>query len=455
MSTTKALPEGPLVAWYGDDFTGSAAVMEVLSFAGFPAVLFFDIPTASQLKKFAGYRGIGVAGVSRSKGVDWMDQNLPDIYAFLKSVGARVRHYKVCSTLDSSPSVGSIGRAVDLGLAEGEWAPLVMGAPAIGRYQTFGNLFAQAGSDIYRLDRHPTMSMHPVTPMDEGDVGRHLAKQTTKEIGLINFLEIKNDDADRRIDDLLSTQKEIISFDIIDEETLARVGEAIWNRSTDGLFAIGSQGLEYALVAGWQNAGAQPDVPGIEPMKGVAQIAAISGSCSPITDQQITHAEGAGFNVIAVDPVCVIDPTVWEKEAGRIVAESMKLVGEGKSPLIFSARGPQDPSIEKLRAAVSQARVSMEDVNERLGVGMGQILQKVLSQSAISRAAIAGGDTSSHGAQQLGIYGVEARHLLSPGAAVLVGHSDDPMVDGLEIVLKGGQMGETDFFSKLRDGQTF
>ena len=29
-----------------------------------------------------------------------------------------------------------------------------------------------------RLDRHPVMARHPVTPMDEADVGRHLARQT-------------------------------------------------------------------------------------------------------------------------------------------------------------------------------------------------------------------------------------------------------------------------------------
>ena len=42
-------PEGPLVAWYGDDFTGSAAVMEVLTFAGLPSVLFLEPPTPAQV----------------------------------------------------------------------------------------------------------------------------------------------------------------------------------------------------------------------------------------------------------------------------------------------------------------------------------------------------------------------------------------------------------------------
>ena len=35
---------GPLIAWYGDDFTGSASVMEVLEFGGLPSVLFLQPP---------------------------------------------------------------------------------------------------------------------------------------------------------------------------------------------------------------------------------------------------------------------------------------------------------------------------------------------------------------------------------------------------------------------------
>ena len=35
----------------------------------------------------------------------------------MRALGARVNHYKVCSTFDSSPQVGSIGRAMELGRA--------------------------------------------------------------------------------------------------------------------------------------------------------------------------------------------------------------------------------------------------------------------------------------------------------------------------------------------------
>lgn len=108
-----ALPQGPLVAWYGDDFTGSSAVLEALTFAGLPSVLFLDIPTREQLELFPGSRGIGIASTARAHGPAWMDENLPPAFDWLRRLNAPVTHYKVCSTFDSAPHVGSIGRAID------------------------------------------------------------------------------------------------------------------------------------------------------------------------------------------------------------------------------------------------------------------------------------------------------------------------------------------------------
>ena len=127
MSDARRLPDGPLVAFYGDDFTGSSAAMEVLAFAGLDTILFLAPPTPQRLARFASYRAIGIAGVARSRPPAWMDEHLPPIYDLLATVGAPVIHYKVCSTFDSAPHIGSIGRATELGRrAFAGWVPLVV-----------------------------------------------------------------------------------------------------------------------------------------------------------------------------------------------------------------------------------------------------------------------------------------------------------------------------------------
>ncbi len=52
--------------------------------------------------------------------------------------------------------------------------PVVVGAPQLKRYTAFGHLFAAYQGKVYRIDRHPVMSRHPVTPMDEADLALHL-----------------------------------------------------------------------------------------------------------------------------------------------------------------------------------------------------------------------------------------------------------------------------------------
>ena len=58
----------------------------------------------------------------------------------------------------------------------------MIAAPKMRRYQAFGHLFAASGTEIYRLDRHPTMMDHPITTMRESDVAKHLMLQTALAI---------------------------------------------------------------------------------------------------------------------------------------------------------------------------------------------------------------------------------------------------------------------------------
>src|SRR3954471_7531009 len=160
-----------LISFFGDDFTGSTDAMESLALAGIRTVLFTKPPAPKQLNQYHGIRAFGVAGTTRSMPPDQMEQTLRPAFTAMKQCGAPFVHYKVCSTFDSSPTIGSIGRAIDVGadVFESRFVPVVVGAPSLGRYCVFGNLFARCGEDAlpYRLDRHPSMSRHPITPMDE------------------------------------------------------------------------------------------------------------------------------------------------------------------------------------------------------------------------------------------------------------------------------------------------
>lgn len=448
------LPEGLLVAWYGDDFTGSSAVLEVLTFAGLPSVLFLEAPTPPQLARFRGLRGIGIASTARAHGTAWMDRELPAAYATLRGLGAPITHYKMCSTLDSSPDIGSVGRAIDLGLEVfgSGWTPILVAAPPMRRYQAFGTLFASGPGGVARLDRHPVMARHPVTPMDEADVARHLARQTARPIGLIDLealAEPGRAEAARRAH--LAAGTSLLSLDCLDAGSLAACGRLIWEARGPEQFAVGSQGIEYALVRYWRDAGLIPEVPAPTGIGFAGRMAVVSGSVSPITAGQIDWAESHGFAAIAFDARAITQPAALAAAEASAIDASLAAIGEGRDPLVFTARGPEDPAVAALRAALAGSGLGFEEANARIGMALGRILDAVVRRAGLRRAVISGGDTSGYASRQLGIFALTALTPTIPGAAIFRAHGED-VHDGLELALKGGQMGSPDYFGWVRDG---
>lgn len=451
MSGQRGLPEGPLVAFYGDDFTGSSAAMEVLAFAGLETILFLAPPTKERLKDFSAYRGIGIAGVARARSPEWMDANLPPIFELLAQVGSPVVHYKVCSTFDSAPHIGNIGRAVELAQrVYPGWAPLVVSDPGMGRFQAFGNLFAHANGLGYRLDRHPTMSVHPVTPMHEADLGRHLAAQTALSVGLVDFVTMKRGGADALLQQELDRGAGIVSIDVLDEETLREAGRLIWERDERCRFAVGSQGIEQAVIAHLRAMGLVPPAQPVARPTAVERIAVVSGSVSPITAAQIAHAEKDGFALIPFDARRAITAAELPGEIARTIAASRVALQAGRSPLVFTAAGPNDPRVSAFRSAVHDSRASISEVNDRIGEALGDVLDTLVRSEGLQRAVISGGDTSSLAASRLGIDALTAIAPMAPGAPLCRAHAQNTVTDGLEIVLKGGQTGAPDFFTAVR-----
>ena len=100
---TRTVANDLLLAYYGDDFTGSTDALEALTLAGVPTVLFFEPPTAQALRRFPDARAVGLAGHARGRSPAWMHEHLAPALAALAALGAPVLQYKVCSTFDSSP----------------------------------------------------------------------------------------------------------------------------------------------------------------------------------------------------------------------------------------------------------------------------------------------------------------------------------------------------------------
>jgi uncharacterized protein YgbK (DUF1537 family) len=444
-----------LLTFYGDDFTGSTDALEQLTLAGIRTALFIRPPTPAELKKFSGLQAIGVAGRTRSLAPDAMGRELKPALLALKKLGARHVHYKVCSTFDSSPRVGSIGRVMDVAakIFPAPFIPLLVAAPALGRYTIFGQHFARYGigsaGAIHRLDRHPSISRHPVTPMIEADLGLHLAKQTRKSIRLVDILKFDLPEVEAR--SALNTilrGAEVVLFDALTNDHLRRIGLLLdrFANAKRPLFSVGSSGVEAALASAWKSEGRVTQVPNRKVWDSSLreeQTLIGSGSCSPVTSGQIAWALKHGFTELPLNARELASPKTSTAEIKRATSAAAKQLRAGRGVIVHTTRTGSDKRIEaKLKGNTAKI----------LGTALGEVLRGAIAQSAVRRICVAGGDTSSFAARALGIEALEMIAPLTPGAPLCRAHATGSPANRLEIVFKGGQVGTDDYFEIVRRG---
>ncbi len=239
---------------------------------------------------------------------------------------------------------------------------------------------------------------------------------------------------------------------MLDRETLVEAGRLIWELGGRPVFGVGSQGFEAALVAYWQESGSLAVSAATERPGPAERIACVSGSVSPATADQIAYALAHGFEGIRLDVARVVDTSAWNGELERAAAAALDALGRGHDPVLFTATGPDDPAVAALLEATRTAGIELEALNERMGAGLGHVLKTVIQEAKLTRAVISGGDTSGRAASMLGIDALTAIAPLDPGSPLCRAHAPEGGLDGLQIALKGGQVGRPDYLVAVRQG---
>jgi uncharacterized protein YgbK (DUF1537 family) len=436
----------PLVAFYGDDLTGSTDTLAVLAEAGLATMLFLDRPTPEQRLAAGELAALGIAGTARTMSPEQMDQQLPPIFDALKATGARLVHYKVCSTFDSSPTVGSIGHAI--GLARSHFrrgfVPIVVAQPNIGRHTVFGTHFAIAADHaVHRLDRHPTMSRHPVTPMHEADLRLVLAQQGLLRVALLDIRCLHGGDAAAELARILADAPDAVLFDLLEDSDLRAIGGLIAAELASGdlILGIGSSGLQQALIAGWAElAGASARRKVRQPDDRAAAVLIVSGSRSPVTAAQIEAAGHVGFALLPLDSARLCETTAADRHILVYAEQAARHIIAGRSVIAHTSLGPDDT-----RELSNPSRETLD----QLAHASGSIAREVLARVPVSRIGIVGGDTSSVAARALGVRALEYDFRLAPGVPVCRVRASGAPLDGLQVMFKGGQMGPSDIFAQL------
>ena len=419
----------PSYGWYGDDFTGATDTLATLARRGRRAFLFLRVPEPQQLAQAGDLEAVGIAGAARAMSPDEMKIELAPVGAFFRDLGIRLLHYKCCSTFDSAPARGNIAVAA-AALREYvsyETVAIVGGQPSLGRYCAFSNLFASFGADgdIFRLDRHPTMSRHPATPMNEADLRLHLLALGMQDIGAIHWpLLVGDPEAVAAEWQRLSETASTMLLDALDAQHVEAIGRLLRNESRQrSLLAVGPSSVAQAFF--------EEREPVIDPSSALADgpVLAFVGSLSPTTRVQIAAARS--YKRLAVDAVSLLSSADARE---RIVAKTIAMLAHGEHVMLSTAPEAGD--------APHAAAADLAEVSALL-------VDAILRGHPVRRLAIAGGDTSSRIVGRLGYWGLGYHSQISNGVAISLARSDDASRDGMLVMLKGGQMGHEQLFESF------
>jgi uncharacterized protein YgbK (DUF1537 family) len=424
----------PTFGFVADDLTGASDVLAQAHRYGLEAALVIgDAPLPVDVDV------VGIAGPARSLGGAAFDDAVRRDLARIAQIDLHVLLYKVCSTFDSSPTIGSIGRGIEL-LHErfGDHGPIPVAPaqPGFGRYTAFSNHYATFAGQIHRLDRHPVMSQHPSTPMHEADLRRVLTEQLTggAAVGSIHlpaydtaaFTDLWTD---RRQDPDLAA----FVVDAVGEQHMDAIARALRHPGNGApALVVGSGGIMAALA---RTASGEPSrTPG--PQRASGPVLAVSASASSVTADQLEDAIKHGWADVPVATDLLRGHhdallTALDEQVAAALSAGHDVVvhaTRGTSDPRYAAAGPVDPAY--------------------LGSLIGALAGRMATAGLTRDVAVFGGDTSSHALIAMGV-----RELRVSDQFVTAGpicRTDDrAAVAGCRLLLKGGQVGPPDILRRF------
>ena len=148
-----------------------------------------------------------------------------------------------------------------------------------------------------------------------------------------------------------------------------------------------------------------------------------------------------------------LDPARTSEAIAAAVDAASRALGAGRSVCVYTALGPEDEDTAALREVAARSTLDAGEIARRIGEALGEVVMRLVERHGLTRVVIAGGDTSSYALRRMAPQGLAVISGDYATSAHVLRLSGTPPVDGLEMTLKGGQVGEEGFFVTLRDGR--
>lgn len=417
---------GLLLGAIADDLTGATDLALTLAKEGMSVVQVIGVPDAGAPLPDAD--AIVIALKSRTMPPnDAIAESLQAAEA-LRAHGAGQYLFKYCSTFDSTDQ-GNIGPVAEA-LLDWQQADFTVACPAFptnGRSIYQGHLFV---GDVLLSDS--SMRNHPLTPMQDANLVRVLARQCRPDsrVGLIPYTVVEDGVTAVRkaMDQLRQDGHRFAILDALNDTHLRTLGAAL----SDLELVTGGSGIAMGLPENFRQSGRlSAAVSDNSFPPGAGQTLILSGSCSAATQQQVARATAA-MPALALDPLQISAGT----QSAESVIAWIKQQPPGGPVLVYSTADPK--SVEKAQAALGReaAAARIEDL-------FGTVAA-TLYRDGVSQFVVAGGETSGAVIQALGLQALHIGPEIDPGVPLTFTEQPRPTY----CVLKSGNFGSPEFFSK-------
>ncbi|GGM90401.1 HPr kinase [Lentzea pudingi] len=403
-----------MIGAIADDVTGGTDVAVALRRGGLRTLLFFGVPPAGTT--LPAHDAVVVALKSRMASPQQAVAMSLEALEWLRNNKVSQVYVKYCSTFDSTAE-GNIGPVLDA-LSSALSVDVVVTTPSSprhGRTQYRGHLFIGDG-----LLAESPMREHPVTPMRDSNLVRLLQAQTRTPVGLIGHDTVREGaTAVRGV--LERPAARYLLADATTDEDLLVLGRVL----AGAPLVAGAAGLASGLAAAAGSS--QASGPDVLP---AGRSAALSGSCSARTLDQVAEVLRRGRPAHRLDPVAVPDPAAL---AARALAWFDAADADGA--LIYSSMPPEDLHRTQEVLGVQRSARVLERATGLIAAG--------LVRRGVRRLVAAGGETSGAVVAALGVRGGVVGAEAAPGVPWI--HPVDPAHPAL--LLKSGNFGEPDLLA--------
>jgi 3-dehydrotetronate 4-kinase len=416
----------PVLGCIADDFTGATDLANNLVRAGMRVVLTVDVPPENER---IDADAVVVALKSRTVAASAAVEQSLHACRWLQKQGARQIYFKICSTFDSTEA-GNIGPVIEALMDERNcsFSIATPAFPEAGRTVVHGHLFV--GDTLLS---ESGMRHHPLTPMTDANLVRVLQAQlSSRKVGLIDYRVVAQsaEAICRRMDELRAEGIAIAIVDVLSNEDLDRIGEAL----RDSSFLTAGSGLGVSLPRNWGFA--RTTRVSLPPARGRKAI--LAGSCSVATNAQVQSFMREGGEAFALDPLRLAAD--MELEIARVLAWADACWQNEAALLVYSTAQPAEVAATHARLGVARSGEIIEQAMSALA--------RAFVQRGVGNLVVAGGETAGICVQALKIRQMQIGPQIDPGVPWCYAASSAAAEGGLHIALKSGNFGSPDFFNK-------